>query len=83
MFALVDPPLASESAPASKHGPPHNPRSPDIAEHPALVTDPVGQSRLAEQLIELGPMLFGHAVADAGDPFFDVRRCHDDPSPPQ
>ena len=63
MSGIVDPPLTGESATAREHGPPHEPRGPDVAEHPALVADRVGQTSLVEQLVERGPMLLGHLAA--------------------
>src|SRR5262249_46067179 len=70
----TDPLLAGKAATTSKYSPPHNPGSPDITVDPALVANPVGQSGLPEQLIELSPTPFWNAHAYPDDPFFDVRR---------
>ena len=51
MRRLVDPSLRREPAPGGEGRPPHQTRSPDVAEHAALVPDGVGQPRFLEQLI--------------------------------
>ena len=67
-------PFAGQPAAGRERRPAHEPGGPDVAEHPALVADRVGQPGLLEQLVELGAMLFGHLAAHAGDLLFDVRR---------
>ena len=58
-------PRAASRRPRREHGPAHQPRRPDVAEHAALVAEPVGQPGLAEQLVELAAMLLGDLAADA------------------
>ena len=69
---LVDLPPLGDAAPALEHRPAHQAGRPDVAEDAALVAQPVGQPCLAEQLVELGPMLLGHLAADVGDRRLDV-----------
>ena len=49
-----------------ERGAPHETGRPDVAEHAALVAQPVHEAGLAEQLVELGPVLLGHLRADLG-----------------
>ena len=56
-----------------KRGTPHQARRPDVAIDAALVAQPVGEARLAEQLVELALVRRRHLGADVGDAGLDVR----------
>jgi hypothetical protein len=43
VFGVADSPLGIETATAGKNGSPHEPGGPDVAIHPALVANPIGQ----------------------------------------
>ena len=84
VLGLIDQPRRRGPAPAGKGRPPHQPGRPDVAEDAALITQPVCQPRLAQQLVELGAVLLGHLAAHAGDAVVDLPRIvvppvHGDP----
>jgi hypothetical protein len=60
---------------------------PDPSDTSELIAQPVGQAGLAQQLVELGPMLLRHLIADVGDRRVDIGALeippgHGDPDRP-
>ena len=63
MLGLVDAAPRCEPTSRREYRAAHDARRPDVAEHTTLVADPVGEPRLAEQLVEFRPVLVGDLVA--------------------
>ena len=73
VLGVVDPTLGRQPATCTHHRSSHDAGRPDVAEHAALVTDPVHQPRFLEQIVELGSMLVRYLPADFGDAHFHIR----------